>query len=318
MGDFRSLLFSDEKPPLFQLLLILAFVLTGGALLFSLSVVAGGYIFHTDPGFFEKFNSVAGRRETAFMKYILISQQVSLFILPALFLMLVINPTQKPRLPDFRVPSLSDAVLVVLLAMCVIPVTSFTSLINSQIHFPNWMSGVEDWMVKKEDSAGRVIQMITTPASFVTMLGNIIIIAILPAVGEEMIFRGVLQKILARLVRSDHAAIWITAFIFSSLHLQFFGFLPRFILGLVFGYLFYWSGTLWLPILAHFVNNAVSVAGDYFRTGDLSGGLANAGFWHIIVGMIFPVAAIVLIMLYFRNKSVTELRQNQINNGTYL
>jgi membrane protease YdiL (CAAX protease family) len=318
MGDFRSHLFSDEKPPLFQLLLFMTVVLAGGALLFSLTVVAGGYIFHTDPGFFENVDSVTGRREVAFMKYILVSQQVSLFILPALFLMLVINPVQKSKFPDFKVPSKSDAVLVVLLAFCIFPVTSLTSLINSQIHFPNWMSGVEDWMVKKEDSAGRVIQMITTPANLITMIGNIFIIAILPAMGEEMIFRGVLQKILARLVRSDHMAIWITAFIFSSLHLQFFGFLPRFILGLVFGYLFYWSGTLWLPILAHFVNNAVSVAGEYFRTGDLSGGLTNAGFWQIMIGIIFPVVAIVLILLYFRNKRVTELRQNQNNSRNYL
>jgi membrane protease YdiL (CAAX protease family) len=317
MGDFRRHLFPDENPPFFQLLLFIIVVLAVGALLFSLTVVAGGYIFDTDPGVFDKIDSVTGRREAAFMKYILISQQLLLFIFPAVLLMVVINPDQKQRFPYFKVPSFSDALLVVLLAFCIFPVTSYTSLINSQIHFPQWLSGMEDWMIKKEESAGRVFNMITSHKSFSTMLGNILIIAVLPAVGEEMIFRGVLQKILARVVRSENLAIWVTAFIFSSLHLQFFGFLPRFILGLVFGYLFYWSGTLWLPILAHFVNNAVSVAGEYFHSGDLSE-VTDAGFWQIMVGMIFPMFAIFLIMLYFRNKRVTELKQYQNNTGDYL
>ncbi len=317
MGDFRRHLLTDEKPPIFQLLLFITFVLVGGALLFTLTVVAGGYIFDTDPAIFDNIDSVTGTRESAFMKYMLVSQQVSFFILPAVFLMIVINPVQKPKFPDFKVPSFSDALLVVLLAFCIFPLTSYTSLINSQLHFPQWLSGLEDWMIKKEESAERVFEMITSPESLSTMLGNIFIIAVLPAIGEEMIFRGVLQKILARMVRSEHLAIWITAFIFSSLHLQFFGFLPRFILGLVFGYLFYWSGTLWLPILAHFVNNAVSVAGEYFNSGDLSG-VTDSGFWQIMVGMIFPLVAIFLIMLYFRNKRITELKHYQNNTGAYL
>jgi len=77
--------------------------------------------------------------------------------------------------------------------------------------------------------------------------------------GEELLFRGVVQRILTEMTRNHHWGIWLSAALFSALHLQFFGFIPRLLLGAIFGYLLVWSGSLWLPILAHFVNNAGAV-----------------------------------------------------------
>ncbi len=316
MGDFRNHLFPEEKTPLYQLFLFMFVVLVGGALLFSLTVVAGRFIFDTDPSFLDNAEAVTGPKEAAFMKYILIAQQVSLFILPALLLMTLINSPEKPRFPDFKPPVLHEILLVVLLAFCLFPITGFTGQLNSQMSFPEWLSGVEKWMVEKEDSAERVIQILTTPETIGTMFGNIIIIAVLPALGEELIFRGVLQKIFARLLRSGNAAVWLTAFVFSSLHLQFFGFLPRFILGLVFGYLFLWSGTLWLPILAHFVNNAVSVAAEYFQSGNSVNALPDSKLWQFMGGIVFPGFAIVLIMLYFRSRHASVPAPEQTKKET--
>jgi membrane protease YdiL (CAAX protease family) len=88
---------------------------------------------------------------------------------------------------------------------------------------------------------------------------NILIIAIIPALGEELLFRGVIQKELSKWSGKVHLSIWITAFLFSAMHLQFLGFFPRFLIGGLLGYMFYWSGSIWLPILAHFVNNGVAV-----------------------------------------------------------
>jgi membrane protease YdiL (CAAX protease family) len=318
MGDFRNHLFPDEKTPLYQLFLFIFVVFVGGALLFSLTVVAGRYIFDTDPNFLDNMEAVTGSKEAGFMKYTLIMQQITLFILPALLLMSLINSPQKSRFPDFKPPALHGIILVVLLAFCLFPITGFTGQLNSQMNFPEWLSGVEKWMVEKEDSAGRIIQMLTTPETIWTMFGNIIIIAVLPALGEELIFRGVLQKILARLLRSGNASVWITAFVFSSLHLQFFGFLPRFILGLVFGYLFLWSGTLWLPVIAHFVNNAVSVAAEYFQWGNSANAMPDSKIWQLMGGIVFPGFAILLILLYFKSRQATvpvPERKNKETNG---
>jgi uncharacterized protein len=318
MGDFRSHLFPDEKTPLFELLLFMVIVFVGGALFFSLTVIAGKFIFDIDPNSFNIPDASAGPKETAFIKYTLVMQQISLFIIPALLLMPIINPPSKQRFPDFKSPAFNEIILVILLAFCIFPITSFTGQLNSQINFPEWLSGVEKWMVDKEESAEKVIRIVTSPDNFTSFLGNILIIAVLPALGEELIFRGVLQKILTRLLKSGNASVWITAIIFSSLHLQFFGFLPRFILGLVFGYLFLWSGTLWLPVLAHFVNNAVSVAADFFRSGNPTDALPDSELWKLIGGIIFPVFAVMLIMVYFRykhNQVQVEVKKNDEING---
>jgi len=88
-------------------------------------------------------------------------------------------------------------------------------------------------------------------------------IALLPAIGEELLFRGVIQRIFIRWTKNSHWGIWIAAILFSALHMQFYGFIPRLLLGALFGYLLVWSGSMWLPIAAHFVNNAVAVIGMY-------------------------------------------------------
>jgi membrane protease YdiL (CAAX protease family) len=95
------------------------------------------------------------------------------------------------------------------------------------------------------------------------LLIALVIIAVLPAIGEELVFRGLIQNELFRGTKNIHVSIWIAAFLFSAIHIQFFGFVPRLLLGALFGYLYYWSGNLSLAILAHFVNNAVSVVALY-------------------------------------------------------
>jgi hypothetical protein len=84
-------------------------------------------------------------------------------------------------------------------------------------------------------------------------------IAFLAALGEELLFRGALLKMIYLSVKNVHVAVWISAFIFSAFHLQFYGFVPRMVLGLLFGYLFVWSGSLWIPIVLHFIFNGISV-----------------------------------------------------------
>ena len=96
------------------------------------------------------------------------------------------------------------------------------------------------------------------------LLFNLLVVAVAPAIGEELVFRGVVQQQFYRIARTRGLAIWITAFLFSAVHLQFEGFLPRFLLGALLGYLFLWSKNLWIPILAHFFFNGLQVVGQYF------------------------------------------------------
>ena len=131
-------------------------------------------------------------------------------------------------------------------------------------------------------------------------------IAILPAIGEEFLFRGVLQKLFCRLFKSDHLAIWLTAFIFSFFHFQFFGFVPRLILGLIFGYLFYWSGTLWLPVVAHFINNAVPTIQAYIEGYDAFSSAPDSSLLQQVIWLPIPLLVSILILSYFHKKRVSQ------------
>nr|WP_256471379.1 CPBP family intramembrane glutamic endopeptidase [Solitalea agri] len=92
---------------------------------------------------------------------------------------------------------------------------------------------------------------------------NLFMMAVLPAIGEELLFRGVAQRLFIDTFKNANAGIWVAAIVFSALHFQFYGFLPRMLLGVLFGYLFYWSGNIWLAVFAHFVNNATVVVFSY-------------------------------------------------------
>ncbi|MFM1932508.1 MAG: hypothetical protein RL226_1811 [Bacteroidota bacterium] len=95
----------------------------------------------------------------------------------------------------------------------------------------------------------------------------LVIVAVLPGIAEEFIFRGVVQSLLVRWFKNIHVAIWCTGLLFSAIHFQFYGFIPRMLLGVYFGYLLVHTKSIWTPILAHFLNNASAVLGTYIAGG---------------------------------------------------
>jgi len=123
----------------------------------------------------------------------------------------------------------------------------------------DYIPKVIEGMKQMEDSAEEATMAFLKMDNIGDLLFNLFLIAIIPAIGEEMFFRRVIQKKLKNILRNPHIAILITSFIFSAIHMQFFGFLPRFFLGMVLGYLFYYSGNLWMSVIAHFINNALAI-----------------------------------------------------------
>jgi uncharacterized protein len=128
------------------------------------------------------------------------------------------------------------------------------------------MSGLEQWMQQSEKEAASVTEaFLLTPNPWSFIL-NIFMVAVLPALGEELVFRGVLLRHLREWTKNIHVAIFISAFLFSAIHMQFYGFLPRFLMGVFFGYMLYWSGSIWVPIMAHFINNAAAIVVAFLST----------------------------------------------------
>lgn len=294
--------------PGYQLIITLMVILGVGILIFTLFIVGGLYAFDADYKLLESFSSASSENEVSFLRFVLIAQQISFFIIPGVILLILLKPSDQSVFAIMKITPLTDAVLVILLAVCLFPLTSFTGYLNSAMELPVWLSGTEQWMIEKENELADLTSLLMASDNFRAMVVNLIMIAILPAIGEELIFRGIFQKILNNLIKNSWIAIWITAFLFSAIHLQFYGFLPRFILGLVYGYLFLWSGTLVLPVMAHFVNNAVPTIGAYLNTMEDSGIIKETPILTQLSGLVLPVILVVIILSYFWNKRKMELK----------
>ncbi len=172
---------------------------------------------------------------------------------------------------------------------------------NVNVKLPEIFSGFENWAKNQEDQRMIVTEYMTRFDSPGYFLFAIVVIAIIPGIGEELLFRGFLQNILKRITHNDHIAVWIAAILFSAIHFQFYGFIPRMLLGALFGYLYLWSGNLLVPMAAHFINNSVSLFALYvYQKGltdiDVESTDALPTMYVIIFSILFVVT-----LIYFKN-----------------
>jgi membrane protease YdiL (CAAX protease family) len=184
---------------------------------------------------------------------------IGIFILPPLMFAYLMNKSL-----NFVSVSRQQFLLTVAIMVFAFPLINALALWNESLRLPAFLSDVEQWMRAAETQAMQITEAFLKVEHWSALLLNIFIIGVIPAVGEELLFRGVIQKELFSRSGKIHFSIWITALLFSAMHLQFLGFIPRFLIGGMLGYMFYWSGSIWLPILAHFVNNAGAVILSYF------------------------------------------------------
>ncbi len=139
------------------------------------------------------------------------------------------------------------------------PLINWASFVNQNIPFPSSLNYIKQWMTQKEQGAMEMTRTFLTIESVSDILVNTFIMAILPAIGEEWLFRGMIQPLTARITKKMSSAIILTAILFSAMHFQFLTFFPRMILGVILGYIYHYGKSLWLPIIAHFANNLVAL-----------------------------------------------------------
>lgn len=162
------------------------------------------------------------------------------------------------------VKKITDGRIWILTLVCVFlfsPVINLLGLLNKQMELPAFMAPIEEWMRAQETLAEQLTTILLSSDSLWVILANLIVIAVTAGITEEFLFRGALQRVIGKWTSNPHTIIWVAAILFSAFHLQFYGFLPRMILGAYFGYLLYWSKSIWIPVFAHFVNNAFAVIG---------------------------------------------------------
>jgi membrane protease YdiL (CAAX protease family) len=248
-----------------------------------------------------------------FLKYFQVLQSIGLFVVPPFILAWLYQGNIADYLQLNRKTRPQNYIFAALTLLIVIPFINFIGELNSQMTFPASLSGIEIWMKSMEDAARVVIEKFMKVESLSGLLFNIFMIAVIPALGEELMFRGVVQKIFTNWTKNYHWGIWISAFLFSAMHVQFYGFLPRMALGAMFGYLLVWTGSMWVPILAHFVNNTMGVLGFYFiNKGILSKDVEEWGTGPEQLPLaIFSLAATGLLLFLIYHFSKTKMPANQ-------
>ena len=310
MNDKPRLFNLSHQKPLYQLFVALGIIVLIGTALTLVLIMPGLMYFDSDLSVLSKQSEILSPDDLSFIRYLLVVQDTALLLVPSYIILVLMKSDKGYSLEELRIPDFKDISLVIVLTMCVIPVTAFTGEINSMLDLPPGLSGVEVWMTEKEQQADTMIKSLIAAGTFSTMLLNLFSLALMPAIAEEFIFRGVFQRIFARLFRSGHLAIWTTAFIFSAIHFQFFGFLPRFVLGLIFGYLYFWSGTLWLPVTAHFVNNAFPVIFSYAQGAESLTLPSGIPLWKQALALPVPIVIGMVVLLHFRRIYITAERSN--------
>ena len=235
-------------------------------------------------------------------------QSVGMFVIPPLIMAYLWSSKPLSYLQLNRLPKTKSTLYAIVIMLIAIPFINLLAQLNQEISLPAFMATIEAQMKAAELQIAELTEKMLNVKSMDALAFNILLIAIIPAIGEELFFRGIIQKILSER-RNIHLAIWISAFIFSAIHLQFYGFFPRLLLGAFLGYLLFWSGNLWLPVIAHFTNNAMAVVFYYLKFNGVQVfdfetiGSGNTWWVGVISGIL------VIIGVYFiRKQFLSEKR----------
>lgn len=187
-------------------------------------------------------------------------QFISLFVIPV-FLCAWLFSTNTTKYLGLKAPSNKNFFIWSVLIMIVsIPLINLLGQLNQQVQFP---AGLEKWIKKSEADAAKTVTALLSRHTIKDLLLNLVCIAGLAAVGEELLFRGMAQRLLIKMFNSPWAGIIVASVLFSALHVQFYGFLPRFALGVFLGMAYWYSGSLWVPMLGHFIYDGLLIVLSY-------------------------------------------------------
>lgn len=229
-------------------------------------------------------------------------QDVLAFIVPAVIAMGIfyrrpLHVMYLDRAPGWR------AMLVVLAVFVVsLPAMNWLVAVNESMSLPSWMSGVEQLMRASEDAAADITRDLLQFNSVGELLTRLFVIGLMAGLSEEILFRGAMLRTMQDSRLGTHAVVWIVAIVFSAIHMQFYGFLPRMLIGLWLGYLLVWTRSLWVPIIAHTLNNSTVVVSAYLENkgviphdfGNTIGLPADGAFPWLAIGSLVITVAIAL------------------------
>jgi len=240
-----------------------------------------------------------------------VTMTIPIFLAPVIFGYWVARDPAEYIKPTIRIPWMLFVVAFFVMLISS-PLIEFLSNINQQMVLPEWLGGLERWMKESEESARHMTAVLLNMQTLWDCIKNVLLIGLLTAIAEEFLFRGGMQTIMQKWTKNTHVAIWVTAAIFSAFHMEFYGFLPRLLLGGLFGYFVAWSGSIWPAVWGHFLNNGSAVVITYLyqkRYIKLNPDDTNVfSWWQYIFSLI-----IIIILLLVYKKIALGKKQPALN-----
>lgn len=301
----------QNSKPLSQLLILTGIALLSLGIFSVLSIVLATTVYHvpilSNPGILK---NTSEPNVLAALKMMQVMQALGLFIVPTLVFAKLASKNVFGYLKLNFAPFFYAALCTAILMLCAQPLINWMAELNSMMPAPEWMHN-------SEKEAAEITKIFLQMNGFGDLLFNLFMVALIPAVGEELLFRAGFQRLFQKLTNNPHIGIWLAAILFSALHMQFLGFFPRMLMGALFGYILLWSNNLWLPIIGHFVNNAGAVVLSYMiqRNGlpeevETVGTGAGSSLYVIVSAL---MVFILLYVIWKFEKSNTLLRESLQN-----
>ena len=244
-----------------------------------------------------------------------VAQQLLCFIVPAF---LIIELSERDPFSYFLTFNQSKHLFRKLVFGVIILIASyfmvaFLTQWNKAVQLPESLSSIEEWMRAMENSAEQTMNSMLRNESPITLFFNLLVVAGMAALSEEIFFRGTMQQLLQQSWHNHHAAVWATAYVFSAIHMQFFGFFPRLVLGALLGYLFVYTGNLWVPVFFHFLNNALVVIVTYIgRDQEWLTQIDEIRITPLfgILALVSALLTVYLFLIYQKKRSPSILKSN--------
>jgi hypothetical protein len=243
-----------------------------------------------------------------YLRGMLLVQFLGLFLIPSLLFAYLSDPSPAQYL-GLKGPHKKRFYLIALTVMIVaIPVVEYTGVLNQQMNLPG---SIQKWMKSMEEEATVQIQFMLHKRSLSELIYNLVFISLFAGIGEELFFRGILQRLMIRATRNPILGILITATIFSAFHLQFFGFIPRLLLGIVLGCTYWYSGSILVAILAHFFYDGFLICLAYWKPSMIQN--PDSSFLNPTVMLPLAIASGILTFLIIRHmKVLSDTSYNEI------
>lgn len=234
---------------------------------------------------------------TQAMRIITVLQDVVIFIAPAIVTAIMVTRRPATLLCIDRRPPLNPTLIGICTLLCSIPAMNYVIWLNTNIPLP---PNIHQALMDMEQNANAAIQSLMGAHTVANLIMSVLIVGVFAGLSEELLFRGGLQRLLVTGGVNHHVAIWATAFFFSLLHMQFFGFVPRMLLGAFFGYMLYWTGSVWVPVILHALNNTIYVVAGWMNHGSDSPSTidaigSGADIVYVVISAVLTAIGIIIL-----------------------